>query len=121
MIIYYNLLNLIAINALCIYKVNQIHEIKRKRIDFIQNVLWGLIKSQTVVKSTIEILPVEIWRRAKIVQGKKQYIITETETDGSQGRYYECEQEYNYKKVGLCKCKKYICSDHLKLLFNCIP
>ncbi|KAL4126047.1 hypothetical protein QTP88_010279 [Uroleucon formosanum] len=90
MVIFYNLLNVAAINALCIYKANHTENIKIKRIDFLQDLSWELIKPQIQFRSTIETLPIELRRRAKILLGEKDTVAIETERpDGSRGRCYD--------------------------------
>jgi len=79
MVIFYNLLNVAAINALCIYKANYTENIKIKRIDFLQDLSWELIKPQIQFRSTIETLPIEVRRRAKILLGEKDTVAIETE------------------------------------------
>lgn len=79
MVIFYNLLNVVAINALCIYKTNHLKNIKIKRIDFLQNLSWELIKPQIQLRSIIETLPSELRRRAKLLLEEKDTPVTETE------------------------------------------
>jgi len=80
MVVFYNLLNVAAINALCVYKSNNMENIKIKRIDFLQNLSWELIKPQIKLRSTIETLPIELRRRSKPFLGEKETTVTEKET-----------------------------------------
>ncbi|XP_050063261.1 piggyBac transposable element-derived protein 4-like [Aphis gossypii] len=123
MVVFYNLLNVAAINALCIYKSNNMGNIKIKRIDFLQNLSWELIKPQIKLRSTIETLPIELRRRAKLLLGEKETTVTETEKpDGSRGRCYDCGRARDKTtRRWCCKCKKWMCGDHLKdICKNCV-
>lgn len=123
MVIFYNLLNVAAINALCIYKANHTENIKIKRIDFLQDLSWELIKPQIQFRSTIETLPIELRRRAKILLGEKDTVAIETERpDGSRGRCYDCGRTRDKTtRRWCCKCKKWMCGDHLKdICKNCV-
>ncbi|KAL4142679.1 hypothetical protein QTP88_005092 [Uroleucon formosanum] len=58
---------------------NHTENIKIKRIDFLQDLSWELIKPQIQFRSTIETLPIELRRRAKILLGEKDTVAIETE------------------------------------------
>nr|CAI5853078.1 unnamed protein product [Callosobruchus analis] len=68
MVVFYNLLNISAINATCVYKANY-PEKKVLRSDFIERFAWELIKPQIEHRSTISNVPKEIRRRARHLLG----------------------------------------------------
>jgi hypothetical protein len=54
MFVFYNLLNVADINALSNYKANHTENTKIKRVEFLQNSTWELIKPQIQLRSTVE-------------------------------------------------------------------
>lgn len=62
MIIFYDILNIAAINAMCIYKANNCNQ-NVKRSDFIEEIAWELIKPQIEFRSTVPQIPVELRTR----------------------------------------------------------
>lgn len=67
-VIFYNLLNISGINALCVHKANHPQE-KIKRNHFLEKCAWELIRPQLEVRSTIPQLPREMRRRAQFLLG----------------------------------------------------
>nr|CAI5855794.1 unnamed protein product [Callosobruchus analis] len=68
MVVFYNFLNISAINATCVYKANH-PEKKVLGSDFIERFAWELIKPQIEHRSTISNVPKEIRRRARHLLG----------------------------------------------------
>lgn len=64
MVIFYNLLNISAINALCVFKANNLETVTLRR-KFIEAFAWDLIRPQIEFRSTLQRLPVELRRRAR--------------------------------------------------------
>lgn len=77
---------------------------------------WQLIKPQIQLRFTIEIIPVEFQRHAKLLLGEKDTTVTESKIpDESRGRSYQCRWACDKTTRRLyCKCKKWMCGDHLK-------
>ncbi|XP_072383022.1 uncharacterized protein [Diabrotica undecimpunctata] len=68
MVVFYNLLNISHINALCVYMANHPKQ-KIKRSDFLEKCAWKLIRPQIKVRSTIPRLPREMRKRAQSLVG----------------------------------------------------
>lgn len=115
MVVFYNLLNLAAINALCIYKAHETTDRPIRRSAFLQDVAWELIKPQIEVRSTIPQLPVEIRRRAKILLGVSTPAPQFERPLGNRGRCHDCGRARDKTTRRWCyNCKKWMCADHLQ-------
>ncbi|XP_072380548.1 uncharacterized protein [Diabrotica undecimpunctata] len=69
MVIFFDLLNISGINALCVYKGNHPFKTKVKRSEVIEQFAWKLIKPQIEARSTNTYVPVELRRRARPLLG----------------------------------------------------
>ncbi|XP_055839580.1 piggyBac transposable element-derived protein 4-like [Episyrphus balteatus] len=116
MVIFYDLLNISGINALCIYKSNNPEKVI-KRSNFIEQFAWELIRPQIQVRSTVLQLPRVTRQRALTLLGIDAVIqpsIPAT-TACYVGRCAICPRNKNKSsRVRCAKCGKFACKDHLK-------
>ncbi|XP_030758825.1 piggyBac transposable element-derived protein 4-like [Sitophilus oryzae] len=116
MVLFYDFLNISAINAYCIHKYHS-HGLNKcvKRANFLETVSWELIKPQIHRRSEIQSLPVEIRRRSKILVGVQDEPTPQEDKTGSRGRCFVCGRSRNKTTRRWCvKCGKWACGDHLK-------
>nr|CAI5826519.1 unnamed protein product [Callosobruchus analis] len=73
LVILYDLLNIACINGVCVYSANRNYT-KVVRSDFIENVVWDLIKPQIERRSTISQLPVALKHRARLLLKRLPYV-----------------------------------------------
>lgn len=117
MMLFYNFLNIAAINALCIFKYHASTTNKTvKKVDFIENISWELIKLQIERLSNLESLSTEIRKRSKLLLGNLPEPAQQSEkSNGSRGRCYLCERARNKSTRRWCNtCKNWACVNHLK-------
>ncbi|VEN40135.1 unnamed protein product [Callosobruchus maculatus] len=116
MVVFYDLLNISAINATCVYKANH-PEKKVLRSDFIESFAWELIKPQIEHRSTIPNVPKEIRRRARHLLGLEE-ILPPPPPDIPANfirRCYICSRSRNKSTRKICqKCNKHACKDHMR-------
>lgn len=114
MVVFFNLLNISAINALCIYKSNSKNKVSRSI--FLQNLAWEMVKPQIQYRSTILQLPIELRRRACILLGTSMQEPASTKgREGARGRCHDCGRQRDKTTRKWCdKCEKWMCNDHLK-------
>lgn len=124
MVLFYDLLNIAAINAYCIHKHHCIESNQKvKRVDFLETISWELIKPQIEHRSTIASLPVELRRRAKLLVGTQELMnVRQEDKTGLRGRCYICGRGRNKTTRKYCvKCSMWTCVSHLKdVCENCI-
>lgn len=114
MVHFFNLLNIAAINAFCIYKTKTAEKIKRAT--FIECLAWEMIKPQIQHRSTLPQLPIELRRRACVLLGTQLKIPESAFAQGSsKGRCYDCGRHRDKSTRKWCdKCHKWMCVDHLR-------
>lgn len=115
MVVFFDLLNISAINALTIYKLNSINKTVKRR-EFIENCAWELIKEQIKYRSTLNVLPSELRRRAKDLLGipDVQEIPTKA-ANKSVRRCSICPRNKDKSTRKICiKCKSFMCKDHCR-------
>lgn len=114
MVIFYDLLNISAINAFCIYKANNLNS-KIPRRQFIENIAWELIKPQIEFRSTITKLPVELRRRAHVILGIEKPSVLPENLPNYVGRCYVCPRNKNKStRRFCCQCRRYACKEHME-------
>lgn len=120
MVIFYDLLNIASINALCIYKAHHPEE-KLKRTDFLQSLAWQMVKPQIIRRATIPQISAEIRKRTQLLLGNTTTPALINERRGDRGRCYECGRSRNKTTRRWCeKCENWTCPDHLKdVCVNC--
>lgn len=116
MVLFYDILNIAAINSLCVYSYHSAATGKHvRRVDFLKTLSWELIKPQIVHRSTIETLPREIRRRARLLVHTPEPELQEPPGPSSRGRCYACGRKRDRTTRKWCvKCCKWMCIDHLK-------
>lgn len=121
LVVFFNLLNISAINALIIFKLNQKKSIKRNK--FLEDLAWDLIKPQIEFRSKIQQIPIELRRRACILLGQTlNDDSTLRKPESTKGRCYSCGRQRDKTTRKWCeKCGKWICNEHLKnVCENCL-
>lgn len=123
MVIFDNLLDISAINAIFIYNANNLNS-KMTRRQFIENIAWELLKPQIEFRLTITKLPRELRRRARALLGIEEpsiSIIPEN-IPNYVGRCYVCPRNKNKSTRRFCgQCRRYACTEHLKdICLNCL-
>ncbi|XP_066253838.1 piggyBac transposable element-derived protein 4-like [Euwallacea similis] len=117
MVIFYDLLNISNINASYVYKANHPQD-KVLRSDFIKNFAWELIKPQIEYRSTINTLPRETRRRARILVGLDETLSSPPLPDLTGNRVrrcYLCPRNVNKMTRRFCqKCIKFACKVHMR-------
>lgn len=97
MVVFFYLLNISCINALCVQKYNSSTDKPIPRVEFIQDVAWELIKPQIQRRCQIASLPVQPQHR----QGT------------SVGRCHLCPRAKDRKSRKNCdKCGLKVCTEH---------
>lgn len=116
MVVFYNLLNLAAINAFCIYKFNTIEDKALKRTTFLTSLAWELIKPQIERRCQAPQVPKEIRRRGLSLLGMEETVNRPQEgRKGKRGRCHECGRSRDKSTRKWCvRCDKWTCPDHLK-------
>lgn len=115
MVIFYDLLNISGINAMCVYKANNPMQII-DRASFIEKFAWELIRPQIEFRATILQLPKEIRRRANLLLGT---VSIPRSQPGPSKQYVRrcsiCPRTRDKSTRGTCdKCGTYICKQHAK-------
>lgn len=114
MVVFYNLLNIAGINALCIFKANHPME-KNVRSDFIEKFAWELIKPQIVARSNVTSLPTELRRRARSLLGLEATLPPPPlpMQENHVRRCNICPRSRNKSTRKVCvKCKRHACKQH---------
>lgn len=115
MVLFYDLINISGINALAIYRLNNVNTTIKRRT-FIENCAWELIKDQIVHRSTLNMLPVSMRRRAKDLLG----ISDEQEwppqiVNNVVRRCSICPRNKDKSTRKICnKCNKFMCKEHCR-------
>lgn len=120
MVLFFDLLNIIGINAACIYNFHHCDK-PVKRVDFLQNISWQLIKPQMARRSNILSIPRELRRRAKLLLGEEEAEVDVARRNGSRGRCYYCGRQRDRTSRKWCvKCQRWTCGEHLReVCVNC--
>ncbi|XP_044766245.1 piggyBac transposable element-derived protein 4-like [Coccinella septempunctata] len=115
MVVFYDLLNISGINALCVFKANHPRQTV-SRSEFLEKCAWELIKPQIEVRSTILQLPVEIRRRARHLLGVSEVLpAPPNRPQNYVGRCLICPRSDNKSTRKYCyKCNRYTCKNHMK-------
>lgn len=117
MVVFYNLLNISGINALCVHKANHPEE-KLKRSDFLETCAWELIRPQIEVRSKIVRLPKEITRRAHSLLGIANSAPLPPQPQRPLNyvrRCQICPRNVNKSSRRSCaKCGKFACKTHMR-------
>lgn len=118
MVLFYNLLNITAINALCIYKHNNPSK-KVVRVEFLQSLSWSLIRPQIERRyNEGSMMARQLRLRIRLLLGIEEEATqrqVEERPAGSRGRCYLCGRVRDRTTRRWCnKCGKWICSDHCK-------
>lgn len=116
MVIFFDLVNICGINALCIHVEN--NQYRMKRSEFLEELSWSLIKPQIERRSQIPQVSVEIRRRARLLLGIQNQEVPDTScirAPRSRGRCHICGRSRNKISRRYCKkCDKWVCPDHSK-------
>lgn len=113
MVVFFNLLNISAINALCIFKYNLKKKVSRD--SYLQGLAWEMIKPQIQIRSGVLQLPIELRRRACVLLGVDEKQPGSTGREGARGRCYDCGRMRDRTTRKWCeKCQKWMCNEHLK-------
>lgn len=114
MVVFYDLLNISAINSLCIYKANNPNK-NIKRSDYIEEVAWELIKPQIEYRSTIKQISPELRRRARVLLGIPNEVNQLPRPPPNTIRRCSlCDRKRDRSTRKVCaKCRQFACKDHL--------
>lgn len=114
MVIFYDLLNITAINSLCLYKSNNWNK-KVARSDFIEQLAWELIRPQIEFRSTIMQVSPELRRRARVLLGISEVATPHPPVNpNSVRRCSFCDRKRDRSTRRCCKkCQRYACKEHL--------
>lgn len=113
-VIFFDLLNLVGINALAVYSANMEYE-KIKRDDFIETFSWDLIKPQIERRIQIPQVPVGIRKRGAMLLKIEtpKFNLAEDRPAGSRGRCHICGRAKNKTTRRSCtKCHLWVCPGH---------
>lgn len=116
MVVFYNLLNVAAINAFCIYKANQVNaRNKLIRTDFLKNIAWEMVKPQIRERSRIPQIPRELSRRALLLLEENPPVLEREDRRGARGRCFYCGRARDKTTRKWCaSCNRWVCNEHLK-------
>nr|CAH7753026.1 unnamed protein product [Callosobruchus chinensis] len=123
MVLFYDLLNITAVNAFCIYRHHcAVTNKNPKRAEFLEALSWELIKPQIERRSKLACMPAEIRRRARILLEIPEEPAPEKEKNGSRGRCYICGRARNKTTRKRCvRCSNWTCVSHLRdVCENCV-
>ena len=115
MVIFYDLLNISAINAFCVYKANKPENTTQRR-KFIENFRRELIRLQLQFRSTLKELLVELRRRANILLGLReiQQPMENPKRKNYVGSCSLCPRSLSKSsRRDCCKCHKFACKEHM--------
>lgn len=115
MVVFYNLINLSGINALCVYKANHPQE-NIARSGFLQSCAWELIRPLIEFRSTIPSLPVEMRRRARSLLNIAEVVPPlPNRQQNSVGRCHICPRNRDKSTRKSCsRCGRFACKDHIR-------
>lgn len=115
MVIFYDLLNISAINAMCVHKANNPTETV-DRSSFIEKCAWELIRPQIEFRATLWQLPREIRRRATTLLGIVSVPQPRPQSSGRHVRRCSIcpHTQDKLTRVTCVKCGTYICKNHIK-------
>lgn len=123
-VLFYTLLNISAINALCIYKLNKrCPKNMVLRRTFLQTMAFDLIKPQIEKRSRLPQIPAELKRRSRMHLGIDEPTApTRDGTESSIGRCYLCGRAPSKSTRRWCQsCQNWACKDHMADAWsNCI-
>ncbi|KFB45961.1 AGAP002349-PA-like protein [Anopheles sinensis] len=116
LIVFFNLMNLSAINAWCIYRMNH-PESTLDRREFLTDMALELLRPQAQVRLYVKTITPVLRQRIGIFLGieKSEYDIrpVSAKRDGARGRCYMCGRSRNKTTRTSCdSCGKFVCSDH---------
>ena len=114
-VIFYDLLNISAINSFCVYKANKPENTTQRR-KFIEYFAWELIGLQIQFRSALKELPVELRRHANILLGlgETQQPMENPKRKNYVGRCSICPRSLNKSsRRDYCKCHKFACKEHM--------
>lgn len=111
-VLFHNLLNISAINALCIYKFNN-REKEMARRKFIENCAWTLIVPQIEHRATIQNVSAKIRRRARELLGLQELSGQNVQQTNVVRRCSVCPRNKDKSTRKTCtKCGRFVCSEH---------
>lgn len=117
MVIFFDLINISAINASRIHSANNVVTPPISRSDFITNIAWNLIVPKIRERVNVPVLPVELKRRARKLLGLDEPQPERQPTDNKVGRCYRCGRERDRSTRKCCnQCGRKICPDHTLLI-----
>uniref|UniRef100_A0A182JHW7 PiggyBac transposable element-derived protein domain-containing protein n=1 Tax=Anopheles atroparvus TaxID=41427 RepID=A0A182JHW7_ANOAO len=116
LVVFFNLMNLSAINAWCIYRMNH-PEREVSRRDFLTDMALELLRPQARRRLDMKTIPRLLKQRIGIFLGleKGEYdaVPVMPRRKGMRGRCYMCGRTRNKTTRNSCEfCGKFICSDH---------
>lgn len=112
---FYNLVNLNALNALCIYTANSNYESVKRR-DFLMDLALSWMKPLAHQRLTLTTLPRTLTFKIKDFLDLPQVVSHQGPTHNNYvGRCYDCGRARNKSTRKVCNvCNKFICPDHSK-------
>lgn len=118
--VFFDLLNLSALNALCIYTANKNYEPVCRR-DFLIDLALAWMKPLAHKRIDNTSLPRTLTIRIKdflgITYAETQPTTSEATSSNVVRRCHDCGRARNKSTRKMCtKCKKFICGDHLKIM-----
>ncbi|XP_029341493.1 piggyBac transposable element-derived protein 4-like [Acyrthosiphon pisum] len=114
--IFFNLINISCINALNVYKFNNINN-KSKRSDFLEVLALQLMKPNIERRIKNSKLPKHIRSRGMKILGLVEDTHILSERPKGIGRCYLCGRARNKSTRKSCeRCYKWVCPDHLKYI-----
>ncbi|XP_017781814.1 PREDICTED: uncharacterized protein LOC108566449 [Nicrophorus vespilloides] len=119
MVIFYNMLDVAAINAYIIYKANESKEMKNRR-HFIKTLALELTREHKRNRSTIQCLPRDIRKRNREQRAENEDpACPSTSCENVRKRCNFCERKKNRMTKYRCvECDKYICLEHANYVCN---
>ncbi|CAH2017704.1 unnamed protein product [Acanthoscelides obtectus] len=114
-VVFYNLINISGINALCVYKANHPPQKRIARSDFLQSCAWDLIRPQIEFRSTIPSLPVDMRRRARATLNVREVSPSPSnQPKTTVGRCHICPRQRDKSTRKICsQCRRFACKQHM--------
>lgn len=109
-----HILNIAAINALCIYSANK-NYVKVKRADFLDEISWEMVKPQIHERMKQSVIPRQLKSRGLMLLGEDsedKMEIAKAKKEGK-GRCTICGRSRNKSTRRVCaKCNEWVCVEH---------
>lgn len=116
MVVFFDLLNISAINASRVHTANHNYQPTPRR-KFLEVLAWELMKPQIAKRATLPMIPAPLRRRAKVLLEIEEEPIPLQVPDSKVGRCYICGRAKDKSTRKSCvRCRRKVCPEHSALV-----